>query len=416
VPGSRSPQNTIVWLLVASVFINYIDRTNLAIAGPFIRSELHLTGTQFGFISSVFFYTYAGCQLFSGVLADRVDVKWLLAGGLAVWSVATGITGLVHGFGALLAARLILGLGESVAYPSYARILIDYFPESKRGAPNAAISAGFSLGLSCGMLFGGMLVARTGWRPFFFGLGLLGLLWLIPWLIVMPHSPRHRDANRSHSPTVWQILSERTFVGTALGLFCANYFSYTLLTWLPSYLIEARGFTMDQMAYTGGAVYLVVATASMGFGWYADRRIAAGAAPGIRRTISIAGLTIAAVSLFAAAMASAPAAAVASLIGGGFGFGVFSSSHWAATQTLAGREASGRWTGMENFVGNLAGPVAPVVVGVVLDRTGQYHWALAFAAVITLVGAGAWTFIIRDVREVSWRSLRETRHSPAGSG
>jgi ACS family D-galactonate transporter-like MFS transporter len=399
----QAPLVAIVWLLASSVFINYIDRTNLGIAGPLIRSELHLSGAQFGFISSAFFATYAFSQLLSGWLADRLDVKWILAGGFGLWTLATGLTGLVHTFGALLLARLVLGVGESVAYPSYARILVDHFPEDRRGGPNAAISAGFSLGLSCGMLFGGMLVARTGWRPFFVGLALLSLLWLIPWLLVMPRSAPHTNEQKSQSPPFWRIALHRDFLGTALALFCTNYFSYTLLTWLPSYLIDARGFSMDQMAYTGGVVYLVVAATSMAFGRFADRRIASGASTaGIRRSISAAGLAISAVFLFVAAMVPGGAGAVVCLIGGGFGFGVVSSSHWAATQTLAGPLATGRWTGMENCIGNVAGMIAPVVVGVVLDLTGHYHWALAFAALVTLIGAAAWLFIIRDLREVNW--------------
>jgi len=142
----------------------------LAIAGPLVSSELHLTGSQFGLLSTAFFVTYALFQLVSGALADRMDVKWLLAAGFALWSIATGVAGLVHGYAALFVARLILGAGESVAYPSYSRILSHHFTEEQRGWPNAVISAGFSFGLASGLFFGGMLVGRIGWRPFFVGL------------------------------------------------------------------------------------------------------------------------------------------------------------------------------------------------------------------------------------------------------
>ena len=91
------------------------------------------------------------------------------------------------------------------------------------------------------------------------------------------------------------------------------------------------------------------------------------------------------------------------LIGGGLGFGIFSSNHWAVTQTLAGPLASGRWTGMENFTGNLAGMIAPAMVGIVVDRTGEYFAAFAVAAGITLVGAATWWFVVREVREVAWQ-------------
>lgn len=398
----------IVWLLASSVFINYIDRTNLAIAGPLVRSELHLTASEFGWLSTAFFVTYALCQLVSGALADRLDVKWLLAGGFALWSLATGVAGLVHTYAALFVARLVLGAGESVAYPSYSRVLCHHFIEERRGWPNAVISAGFSFGLATGLFFGGMLVGRVGWRPFFIGLCVISLLWLIPWLLLMPPTPARVTHGSDDSPAFWEILAQREFLGTALGLFCANYFSYTLLTWLPTYLVEARHFTMDQMAMTGGVTYIVVALSSMAFGRLADARIRAGlATPRIRKTISSWGLAISAVSLLVVAWTTDPALTVVFLIGGGLGFGIFSSNHWAATQTLAGPHASGRWTGMENFTGNLAGTIAPVVVGVVVDRTGQYFAAFAVAAAITLVGAAAWTFLIRDVREVPWRAPSE---------
>lgn len=409
----QTAQAAIVWLLASSIFINYIDRTNLAIAGPLVSSELHLTGSQFGLLSTAFFVTYALFQLVSGALADRMDVKWLFAGGFALWSLATGMAGMVHGYAALFAARLVLGAGESVAYPSYSRILSQHFTEEQRGWPNSVISAGFSFGLAAGLFFGGMLVGRLGWRPFFIGLCAASLLWLIPWVAMMPPTPAHTAEDSKACPTALEILGRREFLGTALGLFCANYFSYTLLTWLPRYLVEARHFTMDQMAITGGVTYVVVALSSMAFGHLADSRIRAGlSTPRIRKTISSCGLAISAVSLLVVAWTTDPALTVAFLIGGGLGFGIFSSNHWAATQTLAGPLASGRWTGMENFTGNLAGMIAPVMVGVVVDRTGQYFAAFALAAGITLVGAAAWTFVIRDVREVSWRDLTDLREVP----
>ena len=402
-PSRPVPYRAIVWLLAASIFINYLDRTNLSIAAPLLRAELHLSGAQYGLIASAFFWTYAFCQLFSGALADRLDVKWVLAGGLAIWSIATGLTGVIHGFGALLVVRLVLGAGESVAYPSYSRILVEHFPEERRGVPNAAISAGFSLGLSFGMLFGGMLVARTGWRPFFIGLGLLSILWLIPWLLVMPRTEHRIESRAAGSPAFWQIAGQRHFIGTAVGLFGANYFSYTLVAWLPTYLVEERHFSMDQMAFTGGAIYIVMAVASVAFARLADGRIKAGlSSPGIRRTISAAGLAICAVSVLIAGLSADAALTVVFLICGGFGFGVFSSSHWAATQTLAGPLASGRWTGMENFCGNLAGTIAPTMMGLVLDRTGHYYLAFIVTAVVTTVGAAAWLFVVRDVRPVDW--------------
>ncbi len=84
------------------------------------------------------------------------------------------------------------------------------------------------------------------------------------------------------------------------------------------------------------------------------------------------------------------------------GWGAFSAVHWAASQTLAGPLAAGRWTGMQNFIGNLAGPTAPLVAGILLDRTGGYFWGFVVTAVITTIGAASWMFVVRDVRETDW--------------
>src|SRR5689334_23467523 len=129
-------------LLALSIFINYIDRGNLAIAAPHIKDQLGLSYSQLGILFSSFFWTYAIFQIVSGWLVDRFPVNWVLALGILAWSAATFGTGLVRGFTALLEMRLILGIGESVAYPSYSKIIAGNFSEFQRGRANSFICAG----------------------------------------------------------------------------------------------------------------------------------------------------------------------------------------------------------------------------------------------------------------------------------
>ena len=132
-----SPElSRLAFLLALSIFINYIDRGNLAIAAPLIKDDLGLSYSQLGVLLSSFFYTYALFQIVSGWLVDRFPVVWVLALGILVWSAATFGTGLVSGFTSLLVMRLILGIGESVAYPSYSKIISRHFSESQRGRAN----------------------------------------------------------------------------------------------------------------------------------------------------------------------------------------------------------------------------------------------------------------------------------------
>jgi MFS family permease len=159
--------NRVVFLLALSVLINYIDRSNLSIAAPLLQDELRISSTQLGTLLAAFFWTYGLMQIPAGWLVDHFDVKWVFAVGFVVWSAATAVTGSLHSFAALIAIRVILGFGESVAFPSYSRILSTYFTEVRRGLPNALIMAGLSLGPAVGILVGGTVIGAFGWRPFF---------------------------------------------------------------------------------------------------------------------------------------------------------------------------------------------------------------------------------------------------------
>src|SRR5260370_4472363 len=146
-----------------------------------MKDELNLSGSQLGILLSSFFWTYAFFQPISGWLADRFDAKGVLAIGFFLWSGATAATGALHTFAALLAARLMLGIGESAAYPCYARTLVRHVPEVRRGFANALIATGVGCGPALGTFFGGGLMARYGWRPFFPLLGLVRVRRPFPW-------------------------------------------------------------------------------------------------------------------------------------------------------------------------------------------------------------------------------------------
>src|SRR5215468_176455 len=163
IPGSLT---LVLVLLAISVFINYVDRGNLSIAAPLLKGELGISASQLGVLLSAFFWTYALLQLFSGWLVDRLNVNWVFAGGFFLWSAATAATGIVHTFSVLFLLLMIHGMGESVAYPSYSKIIALHFPEEHRGLANAVIAAGLALGPGFGMLLGGLLMARFGWRRF----------------------------------------------------------------------------------------------------------------------------------------------------------------------------------------------------------------------------------------------------------
>lgn len=411
--GLTGKLSAVLVLLGISVFLNYVDRGNLSIAAPMLKDELGISGSQLGVLLSAFFWTYACLQLISGWLVDRWNVNWVIAGGFFLWSAATAGTGIVHTFATLFVLRLILGIGESVAYPSYSKIIALHFPEEHRGLANSAISAGLVLGPGFGMLMGGMLMARFGWRSFFIVLGLVSLLWLVPWIKWMPVARDAIHLDTTGAPSLSEFLRMRSAWGTCVGLFCGNYVNYFLITWLPFYLVRERHFSMDKMARIGGAAYLLGASFSMLSGWLSDRWIMSGETPTrVRKTFTGGGLALAGIFLALSAV-SGPIVCVAMLMLGVIFFGVCSSNIWAITQTLAGPQAAGRWTGFQNFVGNLAGVVAPAITGLVLDRTGHFYWAFAILTAVALTGTTSWVFLVGPVEQTVWhKQLRTTGVSP----
>jgi len=412
--GIPASLTVVLVLLAISVFINYVDRGSLSIAAPLLKDELGISASQLGVLLSAFFWTYACMQLFSGWLVDRLNVNWVFAGGFLLWSAATAATGLIHTFSVLLCLRMLLGAGESVAYPSYSKIIALNFPEEHRGLANAVISAGLVLGPGFGMLLGGLLMARVGWRPSFLVLGLVSLIWLVPWFTWMPKSCAAIPADRAGAPRLAEFLRLRSAWGTCAGLFAGNYLSYFLITWLPFYLVRERHFSVDNMAKIGGIVYLLGGCFALLAGWLSDRWIVSGATPSrVRKTFTGGGLALAGIFV-GLAVVGGPLYCVAALILGVIFFGVYCSNVWAVTQTLAGPQAAGRWTGFQNFVGNLAGVVAPATTGFVLDRTGHFYWAFAILTVLALTGAVSWVFLVGRVEPVVWQR-KALRAQPVSS-
>jgi ACS family D-galactonate transporter-like MFS transporter len=395
-------------LLVFSVAINYVDRGILSVTGVALSKELDLKPHQLGFLLSAFFWTYAGFQLISGWLIDRYNVLLVFAAGFAIWSTATALTGVVRGFAALFLLRLVLGVGESVAYPSYSKIIAAGFPERQRGVANGLIDVGCKLGPAAGMIVGGLILVRFGWRMVFLSIGVASLLWLVPWFIAAPKIGSVSSMRaRYQGPGFFDVLRKKDAWGTLLGLFCSNYAWYFMLTWLPQYLLMERHYSTRMMALTGWLPFCATAAGATVGGCLSDAWIRRGAsATLVRKTFVVAGLAGCAVFLLPAAIVADQLAAMSLLILAAFIYGLFSGNLWAVTQTLAGPLAAGKWTGIQNCAGNLAGIAAPVVTGFIVERTGSFYFAFVWVCVNLVISALSYLFIVGRVEPVSWGRSR----------
>jgi len=409
---SSIPWSTAV-LLFSSTAINYIDRGNLSVAAPLLKDELGISALRLGTLLSAFFWTYASFQLVSGWLVDRYNANWVLFVGFLLWSASTAATGLVAGFASLLLVRLVLGIGESVAYPAYSKILAKHYGENERGFSNALIDVGAKVGPAVGTLAGGILMARYGWRPFFVFLGLGALLWLPCWARWMPRGQAAATHEGDVLPSIGEVLRRRDAWATFIGLFCSNYYWYFLLTWLPFYLVRERHFSMHTMAFVGTLPFACTAVSTTVAGALCYRAIVNGASPTrVRRFCTVAGLGFSAIIVVVPAIRS-DTASIAILMLASVSYGVYTTSHWSITQTLAGPLAAGRWTGLQNFVGNLSGVAAPAVTGYIVQETGRFFWAFAVSAGFALTGAMVYLWMLGPVVPAKWRRQASSAASPA---
>ena len=421
----------VILLLVLSVVINYVDRSNLGLAMPLLERQFSFSSLRAGELLSAFFWTYALVQLFglAGELTDRFPVGWVLMLGYLLWSTATAFTGLTTSYSALFALQLVLGLGESVAYPCYSRIFAA-MPQEHRGRANSFIDAGTKLGPAAGAFLGGMVLVHWGWRMLFVVFGIGALAWMAPWYFAMPRgggraeeaaekrsAPRHeREAGTAmvtgpagttgEAESIAKMVRLRCAWGTTIGHFSGNYFYYFLLAWLPTYLVQEEHLSIGSMSRLTAAIFLLIACTTLLAGWISDRRIAQGvSATSVRLKLVVGGQVMASSLLALALIHGHPQIALGVLAIACVGHGGYASNHWAIAQTLAGPAMAGRWSSLQNGVANFAGIAAPWLAGLIVETRGSARLAFVVAGGVALVGALSFAFLVRRVEPVNWEAV-----------
>ena len=399
-----------VLLLAAVLFLNYVDRGALPTAAHHIQQDLHLTFSQLGVLGSAFFWTYALVQIPMGWLAERYGAHRVLACGLATWALATLLVGVVPGFGLLLVLRLLLGVGESVGFPCMSKILASTVPSQSLGTANGIIAFAYLMGPVVGTFAGGVLMSAYGWRATFVIFGAVSLLWLFPWSRVrVQHRPEEERATQI--ATTRMILKQRALWGTGLGHFSSNYTFYFMLSWLPLYLVHERGFSDTEMTRFASAAYFVNAAFAIFGGWALDRYIVRGGSVnfGYKAVLGVAHLGYIACML-CMALGPRPVALAAIFVYQAV-CGIQSPGVFAVSQIIAGPAAAGRWVGIQNTIGNLAGIVAPALTGYLIDWTGHFTLAFVMAAAVGVIGFVGYVFMIPRVAELDWQAQTAGRSS-----
>jgi len=399
--ATRNVANLLVLLLGTAIFLNYVDRGSLAVAAPLMKGDLGLSNEAYGWAVSAFFWVYAPVQLFAGWLCDRFSVYRLLALGILLWAASTLLMGFVAGFASLFVLRIMLGVGESLAFPGSSKIIARHVPAQRRGVANAALAMGIALGPAVGTLAGGLMVAHWGWRAMFFVFGAVTLLWLLPWRQTVRALPTAGHLDGGERVPVGALIGRWSLWSMSIVHALGNYCFYFLLAWLPLFLTKSRGFSISEMAWLASLGYAVQGACAFAFGHFSDWWTNSGRSEALcRRWMMVASQAVAAAAILGLAFAHSALSIGILLCLAGAASAALSMNLYAIGQMFAGPRAAGTWVGAQNAIGNLSGILGPIVTGIIVDRAG-YESAFYVTAAVAAVGALWWAVGVPRIEQVN---------------
>jgi MFS family permease len=245
-------------------------------------------------------------------------------------------------------------------------------------------------------------MARYGWRPVFIAIGLVSLLWVVPWLRYRPKNTI-TGCRVTAAATTLDIFRQRNFWAAFLGHFCNNFPLYCMNVWLPLYLVRERHQSMQQMAGEAALSYLIAAIVAPLAGWAADAYIRAGAdITLVRKGCMALGMCLVGVGVLAFGAADARLSFAGLMVmGSGYGFASPNISLFA--QTLAGPSMAGKWTGLQTCIGNLAGVVVGPLTGWMVDRTGHFGSVFSICAAVSACSVIFWVLLVGRLEQTAWR-------------
>ena len=390
--------------------INYADRVALSVAAKPVSTEFGLSPVEMGYLLSSFLWMYVVCLIPVGLLVDRYGGKVVNGLGIGLWSAATVLTGFAPNFLFMLGTRVVMGMGESTSWPASNRVIREWFPASERGIANAIFGAGAAAGPAIGAVAISWIVASLGWRAGFLAAGSIGFIWLVAWwwLFDKPERvrwlrPAERDrilAERDGRTTrpddagpvssLWYLLGLRSVWGLFLTQGCEVYGGYMLLTWLPTYLQQAKGLSIMNAGMLTAVPFAAAAVLGVLLGRVSDRVLTKEAVhAGQRRTmlaVLLAGvggmLLVPFVDELWLIILILSGVRALGLAGSALNFAL-------VTDLVRSRSDIGKVTSITVLGGNTFGLASPIITGYVVALTGSFDRAFFVAGILPLIGAVA---------------------------
>ena len=410
----------IALLLGLGVVINYFDRTNISVAGVALSKEYHLSGIQFAFIASAYLYTYTLIQVPIGALLDRIGVKWMTRVGTVIWTLATFMTAIVSGYGLIIVARLLLGVAEAPVFPAASKATGYWFPMQERGLATSAFDASAKFSNVIGVPFVAFVVSLYGWRGGFYATGILSLLYgILFWIFYRDPSQSKRISSEERTyieeggaqadnvapantlASLGYLLRQPKIWGMALGFAAYGYSFYLFLTWLPTYIQSQLHVSILNSAGLVAIIWGVATITDIVVGgWLVDYLIKRGNDPTrVRKTVFIIGMLMGIAIIGAAFTKSVPLIVMwLSIALGGLAFAA--PVGWSIPSLIAPKGTVGVVGSIMNFFNNLAGIIAPLVAGYVLDTTKSFVLNFIIAAVVLILGILCYLLLLGKIEQI----------------
>jgi len=403
-------------LFMASLMylVTYMDRVNISAAAPIIRQEFGFDKITMGIIFSMFTWGYAMFQVPGGWLGDKFGPKNVLTTIVTYWSIMTAATAHCVGVLSFSIVRFLFGIGEGGAFPTATRAMQMWFTRSERGIVQGVTHSASRLGAAIVPPITVAIIQAFGWRAVFYIFGAVGLLWALVWWYTYKDMPEdHKGVNKAElghirgvdengnvkaanivkNPKVpWSVLLKHPNMWAIMcGYFCYNYNLWIFLSWLPTYLVDHRGFTLVKMGIFASLPLLAGVVGDTVGGWASDKLLEkTGHTKFSRRVVAITGMLGCAIFMLATALSTDAYMAVGCLTAAMFFLECIIGPAWAVPMDVGG-PYSGTVSGMMNMAGNTGGALSPLVFGVLVT---YMSWEAPFyvASALLAVGACIWAF------------------------
>ena len=406
---SKGRTVVLVLLFLAGV-VNYLDRSALSIAAPFITEDLHLSPTQLGIVFSSFSVGYAIFNFIGGLASDKYGAKLTLFVAMVVWSLFSGAIALAFSLVSLIVIRVLFGMGEGPLSATINKMVNNWFPSDKRATAIGLANSGTPLGGAIAGPIVGIIALNYGWKISFVLIMFIGLVWAVGWWILIKDKPagESKQNNGTAKPGQNQsgekipltfYLKQKTVLFTAFAFFAYNYILFFFLTWFPSYLTDARGLSIKEMSVVTVIPWVLgfIGLASGGMvSDYVYKKV--GKALFARKVVLVSCLFTSAVCIGIAGLVTTTVAAVSLVALSVFFLYLTGAIYWAIVQDVVDQKNVGSVGGFMHFLANTAGIIGPTLTGFLVEKSGTYTAAFLLAGGLAVFASLA---VIKFVKPIT---------------